>query len=331
MKNKIKTIFLLLVVIMSVLFIGCSKNTNETTKYNEETKAKVKIATLKGPTGMGMVKLMEEDKDNYEISLVDSPDQIVSKIVNGELDGACVPSNLASVLYNKTKGNVKLIGANTLGVLYIVQNGNDIKTIKDLKGKTIYASGKGATPEFILKHILNKNGLIEGKDVNIEYSMQHSDLSTAIASSKVKVAVLPEPFVSITKMKDKNLSVPIDLTKEWDKVSSNHSKLIMGTIIFKKDFVDKNKEEVDKFIDKYRKSVDFVNKDKEEASKLIEKYGIVPKAKVAEIAIPKCNIVFIDAKDAKDDLEEFYKILLKNNPKSVGGKIPDDKFYYENK
>ncbi|WP_085829328.1 ABC transporter substrate-binding protein [Clostridium massiliodielmoense] len=331
MKNKIKTILILLVAFISALLIGCSKHVTESNNPNEEAKAEIKIATLKGPTGMGMVKLMEEDKENYEISLADSPDQIVSKIVNGELDAACVPSNLAAVLYNKMKGNVELIGANTLGVLYIVQNGNEVKKIDDLKGKTIYASGKGATPEFILKHILEKNGLVEGKDVNIEYSMQHSDLSTAVASNKVKIAVLPEPFVSITKMKNKNINVPIDLTKEWDKVSNNHSKLIMGTIIFRKDFVDKNKKEVNKFIGKYKKSVDFVNKDKEKASKLIEKYGIIPKAKVAQMAIPKCNIVFIDAKDAKGDLEEFYKILLKNNPKSLGGKIPDDKFYYENK
>ncbi len=135
---------------------------------------------------MGMVKLMEENKEDYDISLFDAPDQIVSKVVSGEVDAAAVPSNLASVLYNKTKGQVQLVGVNTLGVLYIVENGDTIKNIKDLNGETIYATGKGATPEFILNYILKKNGLDPDKDVKIEYKAQHNDLATLVASKKSK-------------------------------------------------------------------------------------------------------------------------------------------------
>ena len=338
--KKVFSIFMTVcIVVTSSLFaLGCSTKENnkdekkETTKVTEETKKeKIKIATLKGPTGMGMVKLMEENKDNYDISLFDSPDQIVSKVVNGEVDGAAVPSNLASVLYNKTKGGVKLVGVNTLGVLYIVENGNTIKSIKDLKGKTVYASGKGATPEYILNHILKENGLDPEKDLKIEYKAQHNDLAALVASKKAEIAVLPEPFVTTTKMKNKELNIQLDLTKEWEKVAKDNGKLAMGTLIFRKDFIEKRNEDVKSFLDNYKKSVEFVNANKEEAGKLIEKNGIIPKAKIAEMAIPKCNIVFMDAKESRKSLESFYKVLSDSNPKSIGGKLPDENFYYEGK
>lgn len=331
MKKRIGTLLMALILVASTLFtVACSnESSNNGQAKPSAKKEKIRIAALKGPTGMGMVKLMEENKDDYDISMFDSPDQIVSKIVNGEVDGAAVPSNLAPVLYNKTQGDVQLLGINTLGVLYIVENGNTIKDIKDLKGKTIYASGKGGTPEFVLNYILKKNGLEPDKDVKIEYKMQHNDLATAVASKEVKIAVLPEPFVTATKVKNKDLQVPIDLSKEWEKVSENKSKLAMGTLVFRKSFIDKREKDVDEFLNKYKNSVDFVNKNKEEAGKLIEKNGIIAKAKIAEIAIPKCNIVFISAKDGKESLDKFYKVLKENDPKSIGGKIPDEKFYYK--
>ncbi len=256
MKKIIGTLLMIFLLVFSALFVvGCSnkeekKESANATQENNK-KEKIKIATLKGPTGMGMVKLMEENKEDYDISLFDAPDQIVSKVVNGEVDAAAVPSNLASVLYNKTKGQVQLVGVNTLGVLYIVENGNTVKNIKDLKGETIYATGKGATPEFILNYILKKNGLDPDKDVKIEYKAQHNDLATLVASKKAKIAVLPEPFVTISKTKNKDLKVQLDLTKEWEKVSGE-GKLTMGALVFKKDFIDKRGKDVENFINNYK-------------------------------------------------------------------------------
>lgn len=332
MKIRISILVLALTLIVSSLFaVGCSSNSKQAEQQPQTKKEKIKIAALKGPTGMGIVKLMEDNKDLYDITLFDSPDQLVSKIVNGELDGAAVPSNLAPVLYNKTNGGIQLLGINTLGILYVVENGNTIKDIKDLKGKTIYSSGKGSTPEFVLNYILKKNGLEPDKDVKIEYKMQHSDLAAAVASKEVSIAVLPEPFVTTTKMKDTDMQIPIDLTKEYEKVSGDNSKLVMGTIIFRKDFLTKRGSDADDFLTKYKASVDFVNNNKEEAGKLIEKNGILPKAKLAEMAIPKCNIVFISAKDGKESLNKFYNVLKENDPKSIGGKLPDENFYYKGK
>lgn len=330
-KTTLTLLMAFMLLISTLLASGCSKQTSSNSGQapQQSTKEKIKIAALKGPTGIGMVKLMEENKDSYDISLFDSPDQIVSKVVNGEVDGAAVPSNLAPILYNKTKGSVQLVGINTLGVLYIVENGNTIKDIKDLKGKTIYSSGKGGTPEYVLNYILKKNGLEPDKDVKIEYKADHSTLAAAVASKEANIAILPEPFVTTTKMKDTALQIPIDLTKEWEKASEGKGKLVMGTIVFRKDFIDKRGTDLDEFLSKYKTSVDFVNNNKEEAGKLIEKNGIIPKAKVAEMAIPKCNIVFISAKDGKESLDKFYSVLNENDPKSIGGKMPDEKFYYK--
>lgn len=337
MNNKLSKIFLAVIICFTSIFYGgCAKQdkTNKKVSSKEEIHSntkKIKIGTLKGPTGIGMVKIMEDNKDDYEFSLFNSPDQIVPKIINGELDVAAVPSNLAAVLYNKTKGKIKVGAVNTLGVLYVVENGNTIKNIKDLKGKTIYSSGKGATPEFIFNYILKKNGLDLDKDVKIEYKMQHADLAAAVSAKKVSIALLPEPFVTSAKLKNKELNIPINLTEEWDKVSNKESKLAMGTVVFSKDFADNKKDKVEKFLERYNESVNFVNKEPKEAGKMVEKQGIMPKAIIAEKAIPKCNIVCIQGKEAKEYLQGFYKVLLKSNPKSIGGKLPDEEFYYKAK
>lgn len=328
MKKKIGIILTTLILVISTLFAaGCSNNSNNSSSKQNQ-KAKIKVAALKGPTGIGMVKLMEDNKSDYDISVYDSPDQIVSKVVSGDVDVAAVPSNLASVLYNKTKGQIELAGVNTLGVLYVVENGNSVKSISDLKGKTIYSSGKGSVPEFALNYILKSNGLDPEKDVTVDYKMTHSDLAAAIAAKKVNLAVLPEPFVTTTKMKDKDLQVPIDFNKEWYKASKGKSKLIMGALIFRKSFADKRGNDAEEFLKRYSASVDFVNKNTEEAGKLVEKNGIIPKAKVAQMAIPRCNIVFISAKDGKEELQNFYNVLKQDNPKSIGGKLPNENFYY---
>ncbi|MCH3963181.1 MAG: PhnD/SsuA/transferrin family substrate-binding protein [Clostridium sp.] len=333
MKKKFGVILTALILVFSTFFIsGCSNSSspsgNSQGKQQVSQKDRIKVAALKGPTGIGMVKLMEDDKSNYDISMYDSADQVVSKIVSGDVDIAAVPSNLAAVLYNKTKGQVKLAGINTLGVLYIVENGNSVKNINDLKGKTIYSSGKGAVPEFALNYILKKNGLDPEKDVNVVYKMSHNDVAAAVAAKKASIALLPEPFVTTVKMKDKDLNIPIDLTKEWNKVSGKDSNLIMGTVIFTKNFADKNGKAANQFLKKYKDSVDFVNKNTADAAKIVEKNGIIPKAKVAEMAIPRCNIVFISADEGKKSLKNFYSILMNDYPKSIGGKLPDENFYY---
>jgi len=274
---------------------------------------------------------MEDNSDLYEITLYDSPDQIVSKIVTGEIDGAAVPSNLAPILYTKTQKKIKLTNVTTTGVVYIVENGDTVKSIADLKGKTIYASGKGGTPEFALNYILKQNGLTPDVDVKIEWKADHATVSAAVASGEAQIGLLPEPFVTTTKAKVATLSVPIDMTQEWSKASGGSSELIMGAFVMTTNIIDTRKADVDAFLEKYKASVDYVNKNPKDAAALIAKHGILPSAAVAEAAIPRSNIVFTSAQDAKKSLEGFFTVLKDSDPASIGGTMPDENFYYTGK
>ena len=296
-------------------------------------KAAVSVAALIGPTGMGLVKLMDDQdkgsaKNNYSFVLSGTPDDIVAKITSGEADIAAVPVNLAPTLYNKTNGNVELIAINTLGVLYVVENGDTVKTVSDLKGKTLYASGQAATPEYVLNYILSKNGMEPGTDLTVEYKADHSELASLVIAGKAGLAVLPEPFVTTVTQKNPDVHVALDLTREWDAIGDNGA-LIMGVMIVRKEFADKNPDALLTFMDEYKASTEYVNGNAKDASALVEKYGIMSSAALAEKAIPNCNIVYIDGQEMKDQIAPFYQILFDSNPKSIGGALPDDAFYYQ--
>lgn len=321
--KKIITAFISVVLILSA--VGCSSKKNE-----EKT---VRVAALNGPTGMGMVKLIEDGSEgktklNYDFTLTGSPDDLNGKIINGEVDIAAVPTNLAMVLHNRTDGQVQLAAVNTLGVLYLLENGDSISTIEDLKDKTVNVSGKGSMPDFLFRYLLDKNNLKAGEDVSVDFTLEHADLGAAVAQGDVEIALLPQPHVTTAMMKNENVKIALDVTKEWEKATGG-KELIMGVIIVQKEFAEKNKELLDKFLDEYKESVNFVNSNTDEASKLIEKYGILPNAQVAKNAIPYSNIVYRDAIDAKESLQEIYEILYSFEPNSVGGKIADDGFYYK--
>jgi len=329
-KSRICLILPIILALVAGGIVGCSSSNTAT---NNIGKTVIRVATLKGPTGMGMVDLMEKDETgesslDYEFTLLGSPDDLVGKIVSGEVDVAAVPNNLAAVLYNKTQGAVQLAAVNTLGVLYVVENGEEINSLADLTDKIVHSSGKGAAPDFIFRYILEGNNLVADQDVMLEYKLQHTELAAALAAGDVNIALLPQPHVTSAMMQNPNLRIALDVTEEWNKLTGD-GKLPMGAIIVQKDFAKNNRDAFNLFLDEYKKSVDFVNKEQDKASELIEKHDIVPKAAVARRAIPYSNIVYIDAQDAMADLEEFYKMLFEFDPKSVGGKLPDEEYYYK--
>lgn len=343
-KGTRKIIALLVIMILGVVVVGCSTSTTPNEAIQQEVtdentteavdQVKIRIATLKGPTGMGMVDLMEKNSKedaalDYEFTLLGSPDDLVGKIVSGEVDVAAVPTNLALVLHNKTEGALQLAAVNTLGVLYIVENGNTINSIEDLRGKSIYTSGKGSVPDFVIQYILSENGLAADKDVVLDYKLQHADLAAALAAGDVNVALLPQPHVTTAMMQNPNLRIALDITEEWKKVAPEESELPMGSIIVQKSFIENNKEAFNTFLDEYKKSVAFVNSEADKAAELIEKHEILPKAVIAKRAIPYSNIVFIEGDEAKAYLEDFYQVLFSFEPKSVGGKLPNEGFYYK--
>lgn len=299
-------------------------------------KTSIKIATLKGPTGMGMVKLMKDSgegtaSNNYTFDIESDPTVIGPLLIKSEIDIAACPLNLAATLYNKTNGGVQLLAINTLGVLYVVENGTSISSVSDLKGKTIYASGQGATPEYILNYILASNGLDPKKDVTVEYKAEHSEIAALAVSGKPGIYVLPEPFVTTVLSKSKDLRVALDLTEQWDKIGAAAEKdltLAMGAIVVRTDFAKKNPAAVEAFMKEYKASVNFVNTNPNEAAAIIVEKEIIPALDLAKSAIPRSKLTFISSTEMKAIALQNFQVLFDANKASIGGAIPADDFFY---
>ena len=295
----------------------------------------LRVAALKGPTAMGLAQLMAQSAGTeggeaagnlYDFTLAASADEVTPALLQGDLDVACVPANLAAVLYQKTEGQVVTLAVNTLGVLYIVENGNAVQSLADLKGKTIAAAGKGSTPEYALRYLLTENGIDPDADLTIDWKSEHSECVAALAQGAATIALLPQPFVTVAQGKIEGLRMALDLTAEWDALD-NGSALVTGVLVVRKEYAEQNPEAVAAFLDEYAASVAFVNDDNAAAAQLIEKFDIF-KAAVAEKALPFCNITFISGADAAEILPGYLQVLYDQNPKSVGGALPGDDFYY---
>ena len=352
-----KKLLLKTIIFISCLFVlcGCTKENTEDTQAEtkEETSASqseetlenptaetdiketeqvasIHVTSLDGATSIGLVKLMEDNENSashntYEFKIATGTDEIVSMLANRTTDIAMIPANLAAVIYNKTEGDIVALTINTLGVFYIVEKNNTVGSIADLKGKTIYMTGKGSTPEYVLTYLLAQNGLTVD-DVIIEYKSEVDEVVLALAEHEDAIGLIPQPFVAIAESQVEGLHIALELTDEWNKVSSD-AKLIAGVTIVRKDFLENYPDAVDAFLNEYKISTEYVNTKTDEASKLVEKYDLV-EASIAKKSIPQCNITFIDGEAMKKELSGYLSVLLEQNPQSVGGQLPDDAFYY---
>ena len=297
----------------------------------------IRVVALKGPTAMGMVQMMDASAEGgelasrgYTFTIESAIDAVTPQIVQGKADIAAVPANLASVLYNNTKGEIQVLAVNTLGVLYIVESGDTVHSVEDLRGKTIYASGKGATPEYALNYILSRNGLDPEKDVTIEWKSEHAECLAMLMAQENAIALLPQPFVTTAMMKADSLRVALDLNEAWSALQAGAeepSALLTGVVVVRKAFAEENREAVAAFLADYQASVDFVNGETEAAAELVGKFDIVPAA-VAAKALPACNITLIAGEEMQQKLSGYLAVLFEQNPKAVGGQLPGDDFYY---
>ena len=294
---------------------------------SEATEATLRIAGLKGPTTMGLVNLMaDEVASSYDFTMYGAADEIVPLLVKGDLDAAAVPANLAATLYNKTNGAVEVACINTLGVLYIVENGETVNSVADLKGQTIVTTGKGTTPEYVLRYVLSENGIDPDSDVTIEYCSEATEALSKVQAGEATIAMLPQPFVTSALSQVEGLRVALDMNEEWQKVAG--SKLVTGVLVVRKDAVENDPEAFASFMEGYAASVEAANSDLEGTAALCEQYGVVAKAALAQKALPQCNIVFETGDEMKADLETYFNVLYAADPTSVGGTLPADDFYY---
>lgn len=299
----------------------------EETASAETADGALRVAVLKGPTTMGLVNLMAgEDAADYDFEMYGKADEIVPQLVKGELDAAAVPANLAATLYQKTNGAIEVACINTLGVLYVVENGETVNSVEDLKGKTIVTTGKGTTPEYVLRYILTENGVDPDNDVTLDFYSEATEALAQLQAGTSTIAMLPQPFVTSALAQVEGLRVALDMNEEWEKVAG--SKLVTGVLVARKDAVEADPARFAAFMDGYKASVEAANTDLENTAALCEQYGIVAKAALAQKALPNCNIVFETGDEMKTDLETYFNVLYAADPTSVGGQLPADDFYY---
>lgn len=313
MRTIRRTLAVLLAAMIALLCFGCAQ---------EKPQIVLNVAALKGPTGMGLAYAMSEQTDAYHVEMFDAPDVVAGKFINGEIDIAAIPINLAATLYNKTEGEAVMIAINTLGVLYILENGESVQSFADLAGKKLYATGQGSTPEYVLAYLLEKNGLTG--QVEVEYLAEHATLAAMMAAGEVELAMLPEPNVSSVLVKSDVARVALDLTAEWDAVSD--TALLQGCYIVRRSVLEEEPEAVKAFVEAAADSAARVVSE-DGAAKLIAELGIVGSEDIAARAIPNCNIVCITGEEMRQAAAAMLQVLFDANPASVGGTLPDDALY----
>ena len=337
MKKVRAIVSLLLALTLALSLTACGGQTNSEPQQpdtqEEPTAAEVNLYVLSGPTGIGAMNLWAaadagETKNTYHITMPGANDEVVAALSNGEADIAAVATNLAATLYNKTSGGVTVLAVNTLGVLSMLSNGQEAAAVSDLKGKTIYAPGQGANPEYILRYVLSGNGLDPDKDVTLRFVGEGSELLTVWQSDPEAVILAPQPVATSILMQNENAKTLFDMTEEWDKIAGGDSTLMMGCVIVRNAFLQANPGAVELFLQEYAASIEKAQSDVEGTAALCEQYGLIPKAALAQKAIPSCGLTFVTGAEMKTGLSGYLQVMFDANPKSVGGALPGDNFYY---
>ena len=322
-KNIQKLCNLLCALFICCGLCGCGRQSAET----------VRIGSLKGPTSLGILFLMEEAKQGrtdcgYEFRMATGADELLPLLVKGELDIALVPANVAAVLYQKTDGGVTVIDINTLGVLYLVTGSQEIADVADLKGRTIYLTGKGATPEASLKYILGCSGLTED-DYTLEYKSEATEVAAVLAQDSDAIGLLPQPFATAALMQNGNLRVALDMNEVWDSLQEEDGgTMVTGVTVVRNGFLQEHRETVEAFLEQHRDSVAAINADPEAGAALAVEAGIVAKEEVAVQAIPRCNLVCVTGEEMRDALSAYLDVLAAFDAELVGGRVPEEDFCY---
>ena len=328
------------VMLALTLVTGCGSTTASSSgspSAGSSTAATtIRIGSLKGPTTMGLVKLMSEadagrGKQDYRVTMYGAPEELLDRVVKGEFDVSMLPSNLPAVLYNKLKGSdgqVQVAAINTLGVLELVQSGDSIKSIADLKGKTIYSVGKGGSPEYTLDYFLKSSGLDPATDVNIQFKSEATEVAAVLAAKPDAIGLLPQPFATVVKVKNPAIHTAVSFTDEWAKLTSG-SQAVSGVVVVNKLWAEKHRAAFNDFLTDYEASTKFTVTNPAESADLIFKAGITPSAEIALKALPACNITYIEGTKLKSLLNGYLKVLFDAEPASVGGTMPGDDLYYQ--
>lgn len=328
MKRKWFT-WLLTMTLAAGALCGC-KNTAEPQAQNVTEEVTVRVASLKGPTSMGLVRLWQDDeegsaKGSYEFNMMTGADEIMPQMIKGDVDIALLPANAAAILYQKSEKSISVIDINTLGVLYLVSGDQSIAGIEDLRGRTVYLTGKGTTPDYALQYLLSQHG-IQPDEVALEYKSEATEVAALLKEQPEAIGLLPQPFVTAACAQNEALQVVLDINEEWEKLNDGNG-LVTGVTVVRNAFLKEHPEAVALFMEEHKESAAFANSHVEEAAELVAARGIVEKAAVAAKAMPACNITYIDGAEMKTALSGYLQVLFEQNPEFIGGAVPEDEYY----
>lgn len=336
--RQMRNITAALLALAMVLLAGCGAQTppapEEQTQAPALTPAEMNVYVLAGPTGIGAMNLWADadagETDNtYHITMTGSNDEVVAALSGGEADVAAVATNLAAALYNKTAGGVTVLAVNTLGVLSLLTNGGaDITAAAELKGRTIYLPGQGANPEYILRYVLTGSGLDPDSDVTLQFVGEGSELLGVWAADPEAIIMAPQPVATSLLMQNEGAKKAFDMTDAWEAVSGGESALMMGCVVVRNEYLAEHPDAVALFMAEYGASVAAAQSDVSGTASLCESYGLIPKAALAEKAIPACGLTFVTGAEMKAQLTGYLQVMFDANPKSIGGAMPGDAFYY---
>ncbi len=330
-----KLLTILLTISLLLCFVGCGNSDTQSgaTSNPTYTSVDMSVACMTGPTGVGMAKLMadsdaKQTANNYTFTVASAATDITGKFLKGEINIASVPTNVAATLYNKSEGKVRMLAVNTYGVLSILESGDTIKSIADLKGKTVFSTGKGQNPEYILKYILRENGIDPEKDLTINF-VSSEDLVAKLISGEAQIAMAPEPAATTVMIKNQSLKRALSINDEWSKVSD--TQLMMGCVIALDSYIQANPQAIQKFLEEYKASIKFATENIDETASYCAAYKIAASDAIAKNAIPNCNLCYVTGNEMKNNVNGYYDVLFNADAQSIGGKLPADDLYYKAK
>lgn len=340
--KKLFTIFILMISLLSLTSCSSDKKTEPLYEISDDKfadmeedvtleKINITIGALRGTTLMGLAQLMKNNSEDmaaniYSFDIANTPDEIITSMMNGDIDVASVPPNIASILYNKSNGKVQVAAIDSLGAMYIVTEGKSVKSFMDLKGKTLYMSGEGTTTEYVLNYLLDKNDIDLYKDITVVYKSTEEDVLDMVSETKDAIGLLSEPYATMAIERNNKLKKVLDINGEWLNIDED-SSLISGVLVARKEFIEKNEPSFIAFLDEYAESVEYTNANIEDVSFILDEFQIL-EADIAQKVIPFCNIIYFDEDIMEEKIETFLKIIFEQDASSIGGSLPEKEFYY---
>lgn len=302
--KRISAAFLALLMLFSLA--SCADNggetkPEETTSYVRENKTK--LAVFNGVTSLGVAKLVKDRGYAYESSLYTDLSEVENLIKNGGADMAAVPVESAARLFNETKGAVKIIAVNNLGVLHLVTGDESIKTLADLKDKTVYATGKGTAYEHIMNFIFEKNAI----SPKVEYVATEAELVTLAIEGKADICIIPEPYATKVVFENTKMKRVIDLSDEWNKFSE--APLVQGVIVARTEYIEQNPEYIEQFLFQNEISVNFLNENIDAGADMLYNGQYFSTFDLARECVPACNLYFMKGEEMKAAVKVVYDVL----------------------